>query len=530
MQIVKSFARFAAATLAFALSTPAVAADWWVAETDHFIVKSRDNEKNTRDFAQQLERFDSAMRTLQNLPLDEKLPSRAVKLTVYRFGDEREIAAMLGNFSAVAFFIPQAGNSVAFVPAHNGRETSSLFKNNDDYAMDLGNVFQHEYTHYFMMQHFPAAYPSWYVEGYAELMGTLRLKDDGSFHVGDPPQARAYQVLDMRQTPLNEMLDSKHKLSGMDWIQFYGTGWLLSHYLSFDPQRLAQLHDYLIALGKGEDSLEAAKRIFGDLDKMQADLLRYRKGPFPGYDVKPANYTPPAVTTRLLTGAETAMLREEMRLKRGIRDKDAADLAADARRHIKGFETDYGAVATLAWAEARAKNYDEADRLAQMLIEMDPAKNDGWLIRANTAVKRIEKDPAQAANARSFASKAAKLDRGDPRALIDYYGSYLEAKAAPPEAAVIALEDAFDTAATDTRYRLLLTRQLASENKMDQALTVLLPIAFHGHSGPETDEDEDTDKPTMAKLLNLAKAGKGPETVAMIDKMFDEDEDDHDGG
>ncbi len=515
--------RLIVALIALFVAAPACAADWWQAETAHFIIKSRDSEAETRAFAIQLERFDGAMRALQNLPLDEKLPSRAVKLTVYRFGDEGEIGAQLGNAGVAGFFLPQAGNSVAFVPARADRDPSSILRLGNGTSIDPGHVLQHEYTHYFMMQHFPGAYPGWYVEGYAETMGTLRLNPDGSFHIGDPPQARAYQVLEMRQFPLEEMLDSKHKLSYLDYIQFYGTGWLLTHYLNFDPRRQAELREYLVALGKGEDSLAAARRIFGDLDKMQDELLDYRSGPFPGYDVKPANYREPEVTTRRLTLAEVAMLREEMRLNRGVSKKQAKDLAADARGHVKGFETDYGALLILARAEATAENYDEAERLADKLIEMDPARPDAWLLCSDVAIERTEHDPAQAAKAREYATKAAALDGGDPRPLIDYYYSYVRAKQEPPETAVIALEDAFDAAASDPGYRILLTRQLASEKRMDEARTVLLPIAFRGHSYEV--EDEDADKPSMDKLLALVEAGDRDGTIAMIDKLLEEDED-----
>lgn len=511
--------RLIVALLALLIAVPAQAQDWWVAETDHFIVKSRDTEANTRKFASQLERFDGAMRTLQNLPADAELPE-AIKLTVYRFGDAGEIGAQLGDPGVAGFFISQAGNSVAFVPARESRNASSMFRGrrsvND---LDQGSVLQHEYTHYFMYQHFPAAYPTWYSEGYAETMATIRFNDDGSFHVGDPPQYRAYQVLQMRQFPLEEMLDSKHEIDGYDYMQFYGTGWLLSHYLNFEPGRFAKLNEYLRALGQGEDSLKAAERIFGDLDKMQDDLLDYRNGPFPGYDVKPADYREPTVATRPMTAAEQALLREEMRLNRGVNDKEAQDVVADARRKIKGYENDYGALAILARAEARAENFAEAERLALQLIEKDPQRADAWLVRSDAAIEQIEKDKSQAAKARQYATKAAALDRADPRPLINYYYSYVEAGEQPPEAAVVALESAFDTSASDPGYRLLLTRQLASEGRMKDARTVLAPIAFSGHSYEI--EDEHKDDPTLDKVLALVDSGDGPGTVSMIDALID---------
>ncbi len=107
------------------LAAPAAAEEWWEAETAHFIIKSRDSQENTREFAGELEQFDGALRTLQNMPLDEEA-GPANKLTVYRFGNQTDIARLAGSSeSGVAgFFISNAGASVAFVPARKKRSNS----------------------------------------------------------------------------------------------------------------------------------------------------------------------------------------------------------------------------------------------------------------------------------------------------------------------------------------------------------------------------------------------------------------------
>jgi hypothetical protein len=146
------------------------------------------------------------------------------------------------------------------------------------------------------------------------------------------------------------------------------------------------------------------------------------------------------------------------------------------------------------------------------------------------ALERTEDDPAKAAEARSFARSAAAQDRNDPRALINYYYSYVEAKETPPEDAIIALETAFDHAGSDPGYRILLARQLVSENRMPAALSVLLPIAFEGHgqSDEEIAKEEKSDEPSLGKLLRLVNAGDRDAAIAMMDKMFD-DEEEEDG-
>ncbi|WP_336980173.1 hypothetical protein [Altererythrobacter fulvus] len=520
--------RILVALLALAIAAPAGAEEWWRAETDHFVIKSRDSEKETREFAADLERFDSALRSLQNMPIGEAEKSTANKLTVYRFGNQTDIARMAGSSESgiAGFFISNAGRSVAFVPANKKRSTSIKTKVDEDTQLNEKTVLQHEYTHYFMLQHFPAAYPAWYVEGYAELLGTIRLNDDGSFFVGEPPLHRTYQLTQMAQFRLEDMLDANHKVTGLEAYQFYGTGWALTHYLNFAPGRLAQLNEYLAAIGQGEDSLTAAKRIFGDLGQIEKELRGYIRTRMPGINVKPDNYAPPKVAMRPMTDAEAAVIRTEMRLGRGVDPKHAKDLLADAKAQAVQYAADYHAQAILAEAQLQAENLDEAERIGTQLLDTDPSAMDGWLILGSAATQRIKDDPTQAAKAREYFGKAAMLDRNDPRPLIGFYYTYVKAKEEPPEDAIIALETAFDHAGTDVGYRLLLARQLTSENRLDTARTVLLPIAFRGHDQGEEAGKENDDKPSLTKLLALVSRGERDAAIAMMDKMFEEEEED----
>src|SRR3546814_19713456 len=118
----------------------------------------------------------------------------------------------------------------------------------------------------------------------------------------------------------------------MQQYQSYTFGWLLSHYLNFAPDRQGQLVAYLKALNGGEDSLTAAKRIFGDLDALQKEVRRYKRGPFLGYDVKPGHYVEPQVAMRRLTPAEDALTPAHMRSQRGV-DRTEARAVARAIAH-----------------------------------------------------------------------------------------------------------------------------------------------------------------------------------------------------
>src|SRR3546814_6948472 len=121
---------------------------------------------------------------------------------------------------------------------------------------------------------------------------------DGSFHGGDVPRARGAALDYLPDSPRTRLCDTKATLSGMQQYQSYTFGWLLSHYLNFAPERKGQLLTYLKALNSGEDSLTAAKRVFGDLDALQREVRRYKRGPFLGYDVQPGLYVETKVAMR----------------------------------------------------------------------------------------------------------------------------------------------------------------------------------------------------------------------------------------
>jgi tetratricopeptide (TPR) repeat protein len=516
------------------IAVPASAEDWWVAETDHFMVKSRDSERETREFAEELERYDGALRLLQNMDVEGEV-GPANKVTIFRFGDSGAIAVMAGapGSGIAGFYIPRAGASVAFVPANEDRRSRSILRRGSSDEIDGMTVLKHEYAHHFMMQYFPGAYPRWYVEGYAELVATIRFLDDGSFHVGDPPQHRAYQVLQMRSFPLNEMLDANHELTGLEGLQHYGTGWLLSHFLNFDDQGRAQLSTFLQALAQGEDSLTAARRIFGDLGELQRKLMSYRHGQFPGLNVKPANFVEPRITMRLLTPDEAAFINEEMLLRRGVDQQKAVSIGKQIAARLDRYPDSPQAHLLLAEASLAAKDYDGAEEAAKLAIALAPDSLEGWLYRGMAAMEQAARDNEEVASddalpglAREYLAHAASLDRTDPRPLIAYYETYLSAGEVPTDQAILALEQAYDHSGSDEAYRMLLARQLLSEEQFSNARTVVMPVAFSGHATGEADAEEDD--PTPTKLLDAIDAHDVTAATLLIDGLLDklEEEDD----
>src|SRR3546814_20643452 len=130
---------------------------------------------------------------------------------------------------------------------------------------------------------------------------------DGSFHFGNVPQAHGAALDYLPDIPLTRLFDTKATLSGMQQYQSYTFGWLLSHYLNFAPDRQGQLVAYLKALNGGEDSLTAAKRIFGDLRSPPQEVRRSQRDPFLAFDFKTGQYIQTIVPMRRPTSPHQPM-------------------------------------------------------------------------------------------------------------------------------------------------------------------------------------------------------------------------------
>src|SRR5436190_15018901 len=155
-----------AMTLAFSAGA-AEAAEWLRAETPHFVVYSEDGEAPLRSYAQMLEDYDGLLRAFHGRPVGE---ATAYKLSVYLVRDEAEFrrvcpevaGGIVGNYLTME-------EDVFIVAIRDAMSKTAADRSAGDATV------LHEYTHYFMLQNYPDAYPAWWVEGYAEYFMTANL-------------------------------------------------------------------------------------------------------------------------------------------------------------------------------------------------------------------------------------------------------------------------------------------------------------------------------------------------------------------
>lgn len=464
--------------LATACTHAAASAEWWEARSDHFVVVAEGKGADTKAFAERLERFDNALRVLQKLPIGKPVPD-AAKVTVYRFGDIFDIGSLAGVRSVAGFYIPRAARPVLFTPAKEDRQLA--LKERQDSRTMLGPqvVLFHEYTHHFMLRNFNAAYPSWYVEGFAELNSTIELRDDGSFIVGKPANHRSAELFEMDQIPLKRLLDPRNRIdTAEEVLSKYSLGWLLVHNLTFARNRQGQLLQYLKAVGAGENGLTAAQRIFGDLDKLDGELQRYKSTNLPAIEVIPPNYSPPRITMRKLGPEEERTVRDRIVLTRGVTRDKAKTLDRKLAEIATAEPKNYVAQILAAEAGLDAQSFVNSTTAANRALALQPDSVDALVYKARALIEAKEGDPLRFAEARKLLAKARAIDGDDARPLIETYNAWRRSGAVIPEVAAIALDDAFPLAAQDDHYRMILARQLLEEKRYPAARQVLAPLAY----------------------------------------------------
>jgi hypothetical protein len=498
------------ALLALFLCPVASHAQWREVETAHFIIYSESSEREIEKLAERLESFDGLMRLATNMSDDVE----PVKVRIYEVESTEDVQAALGlTASGVAgFYDSNALGPFAVTP----RKTHS---NDPLFSPEL--VLHHEYAHHFMLQYFPAVYPSWYVEGFAELIGSSRMLPNGKIGYGMPARHRGNELV-ASWVPIPELLlTPPHKLRNFDT---YGQGWALTHFFTFTPERAAQLRQYLAALHAGRPPAEAAKA-FGDLQKLDRDARRYVvAGSFAYRPVAVPIQKPVIKRSRMLGPGEAALIpevvafrddeltlyREEKARNRekALRDATLARTRAKAAR----FAADPFALHFLAQSEYAAGNYSAAEAAADRLIALQPQHARGLVLKSLTVSRAAAalSGPARAskaAEARRLALKANRADPNDPVALLAFYQSFHLAGEKPTREAVTGLMQVVATLPSDTQARQLLIDQLAAEKRFGEAIAYLQPIANSPYESPRRQAAREQ----MAKLMaELAKQAPAP--------------------
>ena len=286
MLIVRAIRTFGLALAALAVWTAPAHADWLRAETEHFIIYGDTSERALRAYAEKVERFDFLLRTYYPITVDHEIP----KLEIYLADGRRDMLKAEPGISAsvAGFYSPNSSRIHAVV----------------DTASRMGDqVIFHEYGHHFMFQMAGAAYPSWFVEGFAEYYSTADIRPD-RIQFGRHSEGRMLMIV---QQPVNSwapMADVlKWRISDSGRYRagdYYAQAWGLTHYFMSTPERTRMLGQYLAAVLRGEDSVAAMQAATGRTpEQLQNDMRLYLAGSIQYHTPQIEVPTPEVEITRL---------------------------------------------------------------------------------------------------------------------------------------------------------------------------------------------------------------------------------------
>lgn len=482
------------AWLVFAMSfllvaSPARAA-WYEASSDNFVIYADADEEEVRLYAENLERYHSALEDFTQR--DVAAPSPSNRITVYAVGSEAKVRNLAGSTGVAGFYLPRAEGSVAFVQDIDNKE---------GYPDVSTVVLLHEYAHHFLSQLDRFARPLWMNEGAAEFFANAYFGPDGAVYLGAPSRSRSFTIFwkEDEMTSVRELLSADWgRLSGWNAKtkdSFYGRSWILYHYLTMNEERQGQLRDYWLEVLKGTPSLEAGQKVFGDLGVLERQLNRYfRDRNRKGHKVEAERIAISPVSLRALTDAEVATMDQRIRLARSVGAEDAAGISADLASIADRNGDDARVWALLAKARMESGEDKAAIQAADRALSLDPENADALMTKGLAAfrIARSITDPSdrEAAYGKAMEPLDAlhAMEPNHTVPLIYTYRAQAEQGLRPDEAAQAAYFRAAELAPFDQELWLVTGMIHMNEGRIADALAALQPVASNPHGGEKVEQ------------------------------------------
>lgn len=482
MTMIRPIATIAIAAI---LAASPAHAKWLRAETDSFIIYSEGNEKSLREFAANLQRFDTTLRIVFKTSYqgeDNRLPIYLLPTSE----DVAELATGSRGSSIAGFYRHDRDGSFALSHREQGNVNPALG------TPQSQQILFHEYTHHFMKRHLRAAFPAWFIEGFAEYHSTVDFDKEGRAELGKPVYSRAYGLLRMPKIPAEKLLFERPgamRNSGQMDV-YYGRAWILTHMLYQDVARSGQMGAYVAAINAGTDPRQAATQVFGDLSQLDKDLNRYMNGKL-SYSLTRATVALPTnITITPVAADEDAVIDARLQRLNARSSKEQVTKARDALKKLVAANP-ANAEAQYEYAEAEWDMDEDERNLAAVRTAIDrvlAAKPSH--VRANVLLGRLllheldekgEDDRAAWAAARKPIQLANRTDPLDPVPLYAYFRSFLDEGVRPPDMAIKALERAFAIAPENIEVRVSYAFALANQGKFDSAIALAQSVAFDPH-------------------------------------------------
>lgn len=492
------------------LTAPASAA-WQQASSKHFLIYGDMPIEEMRDYAKKLETFDAAARLVRKMnDPDVGDGNRVQVLVVPTMLDVNRLYG--GADSGIGGYYVGTVTGPYIVTPLKARQILDYRK------LAPETVFFHEYTHHLMLQSTNVPMPTWLTEGFAEFLANPIFNDDGSISLGTPATHRAGTLIKGRWAPIADLLGGNAVTIGYSgfWHQNYAQGWLLNHYLSFEPSRRGQIDAYVARIGKGENALDAAREVFGDLGQLENQLRSYvRQKNLPSLRIESSKLNIPPVTVTQLSPGANEVMPMRMHAKTSYGSVSTGYVYGKVSDIARRYPGDLLVQRTLAEAAFDDKKYTEAEAAADAALKIDPRSTEALIYKGRAILARAKKaqDPALFKQARQQFAAVNKLDKEDPEALYLYYRTYRAANQLAPNGALEALTYAVALAPRDSSVAADLVLEHMRQKNWKAAADALRPVAYLPHGGQSSQNK-------ALAVLKLLETNQGPAAMTMAEKEF----------
>jgi len=448
---------------------------WREVTTKHFVIYGDMPDLEIRAFADRIERFDGAMRQIVG-------SANTTPVTIYVVSDIGEVQKLAGRRGVGGFYQPTAQGPYIVAPL-------SVTGNNVVREIAKTIMF-HEYAHHMTLSTTDEYYPGWVTEGFAEFFSTANINKDGSVTLGANPSLRMYSIGNMNRWTIEELLTSDtRKIPKNEAEERYTRGWLLCHYLLLSGKRNGQLPAYVKLINQGVAPLEAGKKVFGDLKKLNSEIESYvRASKLPGMTFIPdALKNGVEMTVRPLREGEAKIMPYRLRSAIGVTPETAPKVAEDGRRVAALYPNDAWVQRAVAEMEYDADKLNEAEAAADRALAVDPENLMAMAYKGRVYAKRAKKEnkPELWKEARRWFVKANRLNPDHALPFVLYYDSFVAADVPVPEAAMTGLLRAIVLVPQDPSINMRIGYARIVEGDLKGARAVLAPVGFNPENGEE---------------------------------------------
>lgn len=447
-------------------------AAWWQAQTKHFTVYSEGRDETLRGFAERLEKFDFLLRRLTGVTS----PDKGSPVKVYLLSSEAKVKELARNPNIAGYYTTSDRTAYAFLA--RGAKTGK-------FDMGAEEVLFHEYTHHFMLHHFPAAYPAWYVEGFAEFFSVVDFPKDGSIQFAKVPMGRVPGLVLGQPYPLAQLLSrTTDGLNLKDGDRYYGTAWLLTHYYFQNKNaQTAAMTRYLNDLAQGKPDVQPDSYFEGGVAGLEKALKAYMRTRLSMSVLKPQEMNIGAITVVPVDPAQAALMEDELHLIHRPQQDEIPALVASIRTTAAKYPDSAYALALLAEAQWDAEQADSALADADRAIAIDPQSSRAYAVRAEVLLARAQ-DSDKAEDWKAALTsivRANRADTEDPVPLALFYRYHAMRGGKMPDIGYDGLYKAFSLLPQNPNYRFQIARAMAFRGEYEAASILLDPIAFSPH-------------------------------------------------